>query len=179
MILESIGLAGFVLFLSYGLTRSLTLPTSRLRLLDRPNERSLHTEPTPRTGGLAILGCFLTGVVLAWIADEILVTSKAYLGNIEKHGVGTNKLHYFPQSAEELYRPVAIESNAPENQLVPVGFRVMFAGNIGVAQDFATILDAAAILKDCPDIHWIVVGDGRMRRWVETQVQVRTREHTN
>ncbi|MBI5612460.1 MAG: glycosyltransferase family 4 protein [Gammaproteobacteria bacterium] len=36
-------------------TRYLCHPGARLRILDYPNERSLHTRPTPRTGGLAIL----------------------------------------------------------------------------------------------------------------------------
>jgi glycosyltransferase involved in cell wall biosynthesis len=50
---------------------------------------------------------------------------------------------------------------------------IVFAGNIGAAQDFGTILDAADILKDYPDIQWIIIGDGRMRTWVEQQVQIR------
>ena len=33
------------------------------RLLDLPNERSLHQTPTPRTGGLAIMGGVLVGLV--------------------------------------------------------------------------------------------------------------------
>lgn len=37
------------------LTRYLCHPGARLRILDYPNERSLHILPTPRTGGLAIL----------------------------------------------------------------------------------------------------------------------------
>ena len=37
-------------------------PRSRFHLLDRPNARSLHENPTPRSGGLGILG----GVAVAW-----------------------------------------------------------------------------------------------------------------
>lgn len=37
------------------LTRNFSSPVSRLYLLDHPNERSLHTHPTPRTGGVAML----------------------------------------------------------------------------------------------------------------------------
>lgn len=43
------------------LTRRFCDPGSRLYLLDHPNERSLHTLPTPRTGGVAILA----GIVFA------------------------------------------------------------------------------------------------------------------
>ncbi len=105
--------------------------------------------------------------------DRILVTSQAYMGKIEKFAVSSERIYYFPQSTEELYQPVNIEPDAAERRLMPSGFRIMFAGNIGAAQSFATILDAAEILKCYPDIHWIIIGDGRMRKWVESEVQKR------
>lgn len=118
--------------------------------------------------------------IVTWLArmiykgcDKILVTSRAYLGKIERLGVSSDSLCYFPQSAEELYQPLVMESNAPEHGLMPTGFRVIFAGNIGAAQDFGTILDAAERLKDYSEIHWVIIGDGRMRTWVEQQVKER------
>lgn len=44
-----------------GLTRWLVHPDAPIRLLDQPNERSLHATPTPRTGGLAICAGLLAG----------------------------------------------------------------------------------------------------------------------
>jgi len=44
--------AAFVI--SITLTRHFCDPASRLHVLDHPNERSLHSRPTPRTGGVAI-----------------------------------------------------------------------------------------------------------------------------
>ncbi len=38
----------------------------RWQLLDMPNHRSLHSEPTPHGGGLGILLAFSAGMVLAW-----------------------------------------------------------------------------------------------------------------
>jgi glycosyltransferase involved in cell wall biosynthesis len=61
---------------------------------------------------------------------------------------------------------------------MPSGFRVMFAGNIGAAQGFETIIEAAYKLKNYPDIHWVIIGDGRMKLWVEEQVRVRKLEKT-
>lgn len=43
------------------LTCFLSRPTCRWQWLDYPNDRSLHQRPTPRTGGLAVLGGGLTG----------------------------------------------------------------------------------------------------------------------
>jgi glycosyltransferase involved in cell wall biosynthesis len=46
----------------------------------------------------------------------------------------------------------------------------MFAGNIGAAQSFDTILRAAEILRDHPTIHWLILGEGRQSRWVQEEV---------
>lgn len=105
--------------------------------------------------------------------DRILVQSEAFFESIIKHGVPRGKILYFPNNTEEFYKPLDVEIDALERTRMPAGFRIMFAGNIGVAQDFATILDAAEKLKGYTDIHWIIIGDGRMRPWVETQIHDR------
>ena len=43
------------------LTRRFCNPASRLHILDHPNERSLHTQPLPRSGGVAVLGGLVAG----------------------------------------------------------------------------------------------------------------------
>jgi len=106
--------------------------------------------------------------------DQILVQSRTFFAPIEKLGIDSSRIAYFPNSAEELYQPVVVEPGAPEHIGIPAGFRVMFGGNIGAAQDFETILKAAEILKGYSDIHWVVIGDGRMRPWVEAQVRERS-----
>ncbi|WP_051822795.1 MraY family glycosyltransferase [Desulfonatronum thiodismutans] len=53
------------LFSSAALTAYLTSGSARLRILDHPNERSLHHTPVPRTGGLAILAGLTAGMVVA------------------------------------------------------------------------------------------------------------------
>src|SRR5436190_1157447 len=103
--------------------------------------------------------------------DRILVQSRAFSRSIETLGGHPSRVLYFPNSAEALYRPVKA---APEGRLrlqLPSGFSVMFAGNIGAAQDFATIIKGAALLRDIPDIHWVILGDGRMRDWVIEEVK--------
>jgi colanic acid biosynthesis glycosyl transferase WcaI len=105
--------------------------------------------------------------------DKILVTSRAYVSSIEKYGIESARILYFPQYVESIYQPLVLASDASERAIMPEGFRVVFAGNIGAAQDFGTILDAAGILKEYTDIQWIIIGDGRMRTWVVEQVQQR------
>lgn len=49
--------------LSWWLTGKLASAGSPLLSLDHPNERSLHRTPTPRTGGIAIIGSLFVGVL--------------------------------------------------------------------------------------------------------------------
>jgi len=56
--------------LSSWLTRRFCDPASRWHILDHPNERSLHTQPTPRSGGIAIVGGLVAGGVINWVAGH-------------------------------------------------------------------------------------------------------------
>ncbi len=108
--------------------------------------------------------------------DRILIASSAFFPPIKSLLGDPHRILYFPQTCEELYRPVTLRPEAPERAGMPTGFKVMFAGNIGAAQDFETILSAAENLRPRHDIKWVIVGDGRMRPWVEDQVRQRSLE---
>ncbi|SCY91428.1 glycosyltransferase family 4 protein [Desulfoluna spongiiphila] len=102
--------------------------------------------------------------------DKILVSSKGFIPSIFQIDSREDLISYFPNFIENVN---SIESDAPEDkyaQPLPSGFRIMYAGNIGYAQSFPTILAAAEILKKYKDIHWIIIGDGRMGEWVNKQV---------
>jgi colanic acid biosynthesis glycosyl transferase WcaI len=118
----------------------------------------------------------LVGLVVRLIyrgSDLILAQSRAFFPSIGQYGGSREKIVYFPNSAEDFYRPVQVEAAAPERALLSRGFNLVFAGNIGAAQDFDTILAAAELLKDRRDLHWVILGDGRRRAWVEDQVRAR------
>jgi glycosyltransferase involved in cell wall biosynthesis len=105
--------------------------------------------------------------------DRVLAQSKAFIPSIVQLGGHPDRICYFPNSADSLYRPTSLPADAAERSLVPDGFRVVFAGNIGAAQDFYTILTAAEKLKAKKDIHWVILGDGRMTSWVQTEISKR------
>src|SRR5438874_6129390 len=60
--LAAIAVAAFLLSL---VGTRLLIPILRRRVLDRPNERSSHTVPTPRGGGIAVIGVVL--LVSLWL----------------------------------------------------------------------------------------------------------------
>lgn len=106
-------------------------------------------------------------------SDRILVQSEAFRPSIEGFGVSGERITYLPNSAEALYKPVILPQDAEERAMVPSGFCIMYAGNIGTAQSFETVLSAAERLKSYPDIHWVVLGDGRVAPWVRAQIAER------
>jgi glycosyltransferase involved in cell wall biosynthesis len=110
--------------------------------------------------------------------DQILVPSTSFVGRIKEMGINESKINYWPQWAEDNYKIVAVKENSAESREMPTGFRIMFAGNIGAAQGFKTIIEAAEKLKNHLNIHWIIIGDGRMKPWVEDQVRLRKLENT-
>jgi colanic acid biosynthesis glycosyl transferase WcaI len=109
--------------------------------------------------------------------DRVLVQSRGFIEPTLRMGVAPERILYFPNSAEDFYRPMTLPADAEEPGQLPQGFRVMFAGNIGAAQDFGTLLSAAERLRDDPRIHWIVLGDGRMAGWVREEVGRRKLGH--
>ena len=116
----------------------------------------------------------LIGLVVSFIyrrCDLVLGQSRAFQPNIEKYAGDSSRFRYFPSWAEPLFRAsLAAVEPAPEVQEFQDTFNVLFAGNIGEAQDFPAILDAAEALRHRADIRWLIVGDGRAAEWVRAEI---------
>jgi glycosyltransferase involved in cell wall biosynthesis len=54
--------------------------------------------------------------------------------------------------------------------VLPAGFNIVFAGNMGTAQALPTILEAATILRHRKDIRFVLIGDGSQRDWLVSEV---------
>lgn len=114
----------------------------------------------------------LVGQVVRFIyerCDLLLSPSRLLIERIAQYARPGQSIAYFPNWTEQAY---AFEGIAPAPEVPRQGgvFTVMFAGNIGEAQDFPTILDAADHLRDRADIRWVVVGDGRMAAWLRDEI---------
>lgn len=103
-------------------------------------------------------------------SDKILVSSNGFIDSVENKGISRGKIEFFPQWAEPIFKPVRSEEYLL-GDIPKESFKVMFAGNIGEAQDFPSILEAAKQLKFEKDIHWIILGGGRREGWVRKKVQ--------
>lgn len=102
-------------------------------------------------------------------SDKILISSKGFAKSICEKGDFASKIEYFPNWVDSTLTTKA-EVETPD---VPNGFVAMFTGNIGASQDFGAVLGAAERLKEHKDIHFVIVGDGRAREWVEGQIAER------
>jgi colanic acid biosynthesis glycosyl transferase WcaI len=104
--------------------------------------------------------------------DLILAQSRSFIPRIAGNCDHPERIVYFPNWAEPLYGSRE-QGAAPEVPSADGRFTVMFAGNIGDAQDFPTILDAAEHLRERKDVRWVLVGDGRMSNWVASEIKRR------
>ena len=101
-------------------------------------------------------------------SDFILISSKLFEKSIKQRSINKQIL-FFPNWAESIYEETVLKKDF-ELPILPSGFNIMFAGNIGEAQDFETILSAAVHTK-AENINWILLGDGRKLDWVRAQVK--------
>lgn len=102
----------------------------------------------------------------------ILISSQSFSKSITDFGIPEERIEYFPNWAEQIFLP----GYAPELQNLPgfpQGFNILFAGNIGEAQDIETIIEAAEMLRDHKSIKWIFLGDGRKRAWLQNEIKIR------
>lgn len=103
-------------------------------------------------------------------SKKVLVQSKAFIPYILNQNIEETKLIYYPNSTESYYNEFSVEEGLLEK--LPKGIKLMFAGNIGEAQSFDTLLLAASKLKkDLIDVNWIILGDGRMKEYVSLKIK--------
>ncbi len=125
-------------------------------------------------------GLGLVALLVRWIyrrCDLILAQSKSFIPQIRAYSDLSKRVEYFPSWAESLFGAGFEASAVPEVPSQSGAFTVMFAGNIGEAQDFPSILNAAELLSvSHPHIRWIIVGDGRLGDWVSQEVKRRNLE---
>jgi len=108
-------------------------------------------------------------------SEKILITSKGFKKSILEKGDFEDKIHYFPNWAEDTISFGNKEFPIPT---LPEGFKIMFAGNIGEAQDMDNIMTAALHLKHNKNIKFILVGDGRKMPFVQDFIKNNNLEET-
>ncbi|WP_290777436.1 glycosyltransferase family 4 protein [Exiguobacterium sp. UBA5002] len=99
-------------------------------------------------------------------ADQLVINSEGFRSYIEGRGVAPEKIHYIPNSIEE--NEWLIKRRKVSEQV-----RVVYTGNIGLAQDVFLLLDVAQELQQEQDICFQVVGYGYHKQTFERLVKER------
>lgn len=131
---------------------------------------------------LVAVGAVKSPLLLGWIGQMVsfiydrsalvLGQSHSFLKSIGTYCVDKTKIRYFPSWAEEIFVDKSVTPAAEVPRQLNV-FTIVFAGNIGEAQDLASVLNAAERLKNNQAIRWIIVGDGRKSQWLQGEVHKR------
>ena len=74
-----------------------------------------------------------------------------------------------PNWAEEIFLNKTVDPGKYLS-LMPSGFKVMFAGNIGSGQDIPSLIKAALILKKS-NVKFIIIGDGYLKNYLIKKIK--------
>ena len=99
--------------------------------------------------------------------DKILISSKGFEKSICEKGDFKDKLVYFPNWAES----VTPDNSFNVKDITPFdsneNFILLFAGNLGEAQNLDVVIETASRLKENTNIKFVFLGDGRRREHLE------------
>ncbi len=112
----------------------------------------------------------------AWMqSDGLVVVGRCQEEKLARAGIPAEKIHFIPNWANaRRIHPVSPSRNSLRKSLgLDHAFVVLYSGNMGVAHDFCTLLEAAERLMAYPAIRFVLIGDGPRRREVECEIQAR------
>jgi glycosyltransferase involved in cell wall biosynthesis len=86
---------------------------------------------------------------------------------------GRDRVHIIPNWAEiDCISPFRREDNPLLKELRLEGkFIVQYAGNMGYPHDIESLVEAAKILSENPKIHFLFIGSGAKKKWLEEQIK--------
>ncbi len=104
----------------------------------------------------------------------ILATSPSFVKRLEERtsvydSEGNSKVKYWPQYAEEFYKPAEKKNLSDLKQSDK--FRIAFTGNIGYAQGLNILPKTAELLKQKNlNCEFVIIGDGRYKEEFEREI---------
>lgn len=105
-------------------------------------------------------------------ADILAPVSEGMKKRLREKGVPLEKLTVLPDWADEsLFKPVSPDLNFANRYRLHDRFTIMFAGQLGVAQDLDTFIQAMGILGADSEVCAVIVGDGLEKGRLEAKVQ--------
>ena len=103
-------------------------------------------------------------------SDLIFVSNNDFKNSIIEKGILSDKIKFMPNWAEDIFTSCKELNPVRKDYNIPDGFIIMFAGNLGEAQDLEAVLKAAELIKENHSIQWVFVGDGRKYNWLKATI---------
>ncbi|SHI88571.1 Glycosyltransferase involved in cell wall bisynthesis [Butyrivibrio fibrisolvens DSM 3071] len=120
--------------------------------------------------------------------DQIFVTSPSFVKAVvnRRVTVDPNKVHYWPQYAEEFYEPLTKDEGLEryckhecdesiQEQIRKLyddkSFKIAFTGNIGYAQGLDVLPKTAKLLGDS-NVRFVIIGDGRYKSRLLEEIDI-------
>ena len=135
--------------------------------------QDLWPESLAAAGGIKnkfILGFF--NLLTKWIynhSKKILIQSDGFREYILNQGIPNDKIIFYPNPTEDFYKPLH-EVKEYQEFFQNEFYNIVFAGNIGEAQSFKTIIEAINKIKELP-VKVIVLGDGRYKETALSRIK--------
>lgn len=118
-----------------------------------------------------ILGCVER--LVGWMyraCDLILVQSRSFAARVKSMS-GATPVDYYPNPGD--IADQFENGKASGTPILPAGFNITFAGNLGTVQSVDTILDAAEHLRSA-EVNFVILGSGSRLGWMAEQVAARS-----
>jgi glycosyltransferase involved in cell wall biosynthesis len=107
-------------------------------------------------------------------STNILIGSRGYEKAIKQKGDFEKKIIYFPNWAEdntESKNIINIGDILPFRNFTEKDFVLLFAGNLGEAQDLDMLIETANLVREIINIKWVFIGDGRRRIFLKNKAR--------
>ena len=116
--------------------------------------------------------------ILKWLerfvynkSDAVTTIDQIFYDTVIERFENKSKLHIIPNFVDtDLYHPLSYSSLKIDNSLFKANnnLKLMYAGNVGHAQDWYPLIETAKKMKNDP-IDFYVIGEGVMKKYIEDQ----------
>lgn len=104
-------------------------------------------------------------------SDAVTTIDQIFYDTIKNRFKDPNKLHIIPNFVDsDLYRPIPVSSLTINSDLFisNANLKLMYAGNVGHAQDWYPLIEVAKRMKSDP-VDFYIIGEGVMKQYVQDQ----------
>ena len=109
----------------------------------------------------------LVGLIVKFIyarIDFFLPQSVAMLETLVERGISRERMKFTPNPIDDIFSEHVLTGDVSENVGSESTCKLMFAGAVGAAQDFTTLLNAVKLARTRANISLAIAGDGRAWR---------------